>query len=263
MDLGLKGRVAIVTGSSRGIGNAIALGLAEEGAKVTICARNEARVKVAEREIERATGADLLGLRTDLNRAEDIKILVDETYKAFRRIDILVNNTGGPAPAIFMATSEDDWRRAFDQLFMSVVSTCHEVAPYMKRQHWGRIINMASMAAKQPLENLVLSNSLRSGIIGLTKTLSNELAEDNVLVNCVCPGYTLTERVQELAQTESQRTGKETSEIVQDWAKTIPLRRMAQPREIANLVVFLASERASFITGATLQVDGGWIKGIV
>jgi len=263
MDLGLKGRVAIVTGSSRGIGNAIALGLAEEGAKVTICARNRAAVEAAEREIERATGADVLGLRTDLNRAEDVKILVDETYKKFQRIDILVNNTGGPAPALFLATSEDNWRHAFDQLFMSVVYACREVAPYMKQQHWGRIINMASMAAKQPIENLVLSNSLRSGIIGLTKTLSNELAEDNILVNCVCPGYTLTERVQELAQKESQQAGKETGEIIQDWARSIPLRRMAQPKETANLVVFLASERASFITGATFQVDGGWIKGIV
>jgi len=237
--------------------------LAEEGAKVAICARNEARLKVAEREIEAATGADLLGLRVDLNRAEDVRMLVTEAYKAFGRIDILVNNTGGPPPTPFVATSEEDWRRTFDQLFMSVVLACHEVAPYMKKERWGRIINMTSIAAKQPVENLVLSNSLRSGILGLTKTLSDEFAEDNILVNSVCPGYTLTERVQGLAQAESQRTGRETNEIVQDWAKTIPLRRMAQPKEIANLVVFLASERASFITGATFQVDGGWIRGII
>ncbi len=237
--------------------------MAEEGAKVTICARNEDSLKVTEREIEAATGADIFRVRADLNRTEDVKKLIAEAYKAFGRIDILVNNTGGPRPALFSATSEEDWRRAFDQLFMSVVLACHDVAPYMKKERWGRIINMTSIAAKQPVENLVLSNALRSGILGLTKTLSDEFAADNILVNSVCPGYTLTERVQELAQAESKRAGKGIDEIIQDWAKATPLRRMAQPKEIANLVVFLASERASFITGATFQVDGGWTRGII
>jgi len=263
VNLGLKGRAAIVTGSSRGIGKAIARELAEEGAKVTVCARNEDSLKEAEREIEAATGADVLRIRADLNRAEDVRLLIAETYKTFGRVDILVNNTGGPPPALFLATSEEDWRRTFAQLFMSVVFACREVAPYMKKERWGRIINMTSMAAKQPVENLVLSNALRSGILGLTKTLSDEFARDNILVNSVCPGYTLTERVQELAGAESQRTGRCVDEIVQDWAKAIPLRRMAQPKEIANLVVFLASERASFITGVAFQVDGGWIRGII
>jgi len=263
MDLGLKGRAAIVTGSSRGIGKAIAYGFAEEGAKVTICGRKEDLLKATEQEIEAATGADVFGVRADLSRSEDVKMLIARAYGAFRRTDILVNNTGGPLPSLFLATSEDDWRRAFDQLIMSVVLACREVAVYMKKERWGRIINMTSIAAKQPVENLVLSNALRSGILGLTKTLSDEFAGDNILVNSVCPGYTLTERVQELAQAESQQTGKKTDEIIQDWAKAIPLRRMAQPKEIANLVVFLSSERASFITGATFQVDGGWIRGII
>ena len=263
MDLGLSGRVAIVTGSSRGIGKAIAHVLAEEGAKVTICARDETHLRIAKREIETSTGAEVLGIKADLTHADDIRMLVTETHNTFGRIDILVNNTGGPPSKSFLATSEEDWRRTFDQLFMSIVFACREVIPYMKKGRWGRIINMNSIAAKQPVENLILSNSLRVEIIALTKTLSNELAEYNILVNSVCPGFTLTDRVQELALAESQRTGKAISEIVQDWAKTIPLRRMAQPKEIADLVVFLASERASFITGATYQVDGGWIKGIM
>lgn len=261
MDLGLSGRVAIVTGSSRGIGKAIANVLAEEGAKVAICARDENRLKIAKREIEASTGAEVLALKVDLNHENDIKMLVTETHNAFKRIDILVNNTGGPPSKSFFATSEEDWRHAFNQLFMSTVFACREVAPYMKKRRWGRIINMNSIAAKQPVENLILSNSLRAGIIALTKTLSNEFAEYNILVNSVCPGYTFTDRVKELAQAESQRTGMAVKKIIEGWAKAIPLRKLAQPKEVANLVVFLASEKASFITGATYQVDGGWIKG--
>lgn len=261
MDLGLSGRGAIVTGSSRGIGKAIAHTLAEEGAKVAICARDESRLGIAEKEIEASTGAEVLALKVDLSHENDIKMLVTETYDTFGRIDILVNNTGGPPSKYFLATSEEDWRHVFNQLFMSVVFACREVAPYMKKRRWGRIINMNSIAAKQPVENLILSNSLRAGIIALTKTLSNEFAEHNILVNSVCPGYTLTDRVEGLARAESQRTGKAMKKIIVDWAKEIPLRRLAQPKEIADLVVFLASERASFITGATYQIDGGWIKG--
>jgi len=261
MDLGLSGRAALVTGSSKGIGKAIAQGLAEEGAKVAICARDTNRLRIAEKEIEASTGAEVLAIKADLNQINDIKTLVTETHQAFGRIDILVNNTGGPPSKSFIETSEEEWRHAFNQLFMNIVLACREVAPYMKERRWGRIINMNSIAAKQPVENLGLSNSLRAGIIGLTKTLSNEFAEYNILVNGVCPGYTLTSRVEELARTESQRAGKAMEQIVEDWARTIPLARLAEPREIADLVVFLASERASFITGATYQVDGGWIKG--
>jgi 3-oxoacyl-[acyl-carrier protein] reductase len=256
----LKGRVAIVTGSSSGLGKAIALGLAQEGALLTICARTEDRLKEAAKEIESSVGAEALALRIDLTNRDDLRRLVKETESRFGRIDILVNNTGGPPSAPFLKISEKDWRQATDSLLMSVVLLCLEVIPYMQKRHWGRIINMTSIAAKQPAEDLVLSNSLRAGILALSKTLSNELARENILVNSICPGYTLTSRIEELARAQSLKTGAPYEQVVHGWEKDIPLGRMAQPREIADLVVFLASERASYITGAAIQVDGGWIK---
>jgi 3-oxoacyl-[acyl-carrier protein] reductase len=262
-ELGLANRVAVVTGSSKGIGKAIALSLAQEHAKVTICSRGENQLRVAEEEITQLTGADVLALRADLTQKSDISHLVSETIRRFGRIDILVANTGGPPPVPFTSTTEDQWWDAYRQLFASVLDLCWEVIPHMQLRHWGRIITMTSIAAKQPVHNLVLSNSLRAGILGLSKTLASELAQSNILANSICTGYTLTERVEELAKFEEEKTGKSRGEIVQDWAGEIPLKRMADPREIADLAVYLASERASYITGAVIQVDGGWIRGIL
>jgi len=263
LDLGLKGRVAIVTGSSRGIGKAIARGLAEEGARVTICARNETELARAAEEIASSTNTEVLPVRADLRNKVDINRLVEATISRFGRIDILVNNTGGPPPLLFLETREEHWHDAFEQLFMSIVNCCYAVIPYMRQQRWGRIINMTSFAAKQPAENLILSNAIRAGILGLTKSLSNELAEYGILVNAVCPGWTLTERVEELARANAERTGRSINDVLNEWASRIPLKRLAKPEEIANLVVFLASERASYITGAVIQVDGGFIKSII
>jgi len=262
MDLGLKGRAAIVTGSSQGIGKAIALGLSQEGTKVTICARNEKQLNKTTKEIESATGVKVYAVQADLTKEDDIRRLVAKTSKRFGRIDVLVNNTGGPPSTTFLETSVEHWRKAVNLLLTSVVTACSEVIPHMQKQRWGRIINMTSIAAKQPAERLVLSNTLRAGILGLTKTLSNELAEDGILVNAVCPGWTLTKRVEELAKTQAKTTGKTYKEIVKGWESQIPLKRLAQPKEIADLVVFLASERASYITGAVFQVDGGVTKGL-
>jgi len=263
MDLGLKGRVAIVTGSSQGIGKAIAYGLAAEGTKVAICARNQDRLRQTAEEIMASTGSEVLALRADLGIKKEIKSLVKETADKFRRVDILVNNTGGPPSASFLETEEATWSRTIDNLFFSVTNCCLEVIPYMKEQKWGRIINMTSFAAKQPAERLVLSNAVRAGILGLSKTLSNELAEDGILVNVVCPGWTLTRRVEELARSAAEKAGKTYEAIVSEWASGIPLKRFARPEEISNLVVFLASERSSYITGTVIQVDGGFIKSLI
>ena len=183
VDLGLSNRVAIVTGSGRGIGEAIASSLAREGARVTICARNLDTLMATARNITASTGIEIFPVRVDLREQEDIQLMVKRTVEKFNRIDILVNNTGGPPSKLFLETSEDDWQSAVDSLLMSVVNCCREVIPYMKQGKWGRIINMTSFAAKQPADRLILSNTLRAGILGLTKTLSNELAEYSILVN--------------------------------------------------------------------------------
>lgn len=263
MDLELKGRVAIVTGSSRGIGKAIAYGLAMEGAQVAICARNIDPLIDTARDITTSTGTEVLPVRVDLKEKEDIRLMVERTVGKFNRIDILVNNTGGPLSKPFIETSEEDWHSSVDSLLMSVITCCKEVIPYMKKNGWGRIINMTSFAAKQPAENLILSNTVRAGILGLTKTLSNELAVDGILVNAICPGWTKTRRIEELAKSIAEKTGKNYEEIIADWARKITLKRLANPEEIANLVVFLASNKATYITGTVLQVDGGYIKSLL
>ena len=263
MDLGLMGRVAVVTGSSQGIGKAIALELAQEGVRVSICARNEKRLEETAKEIRMATGMDVMPVQTDLTNEDDIRRLVAKTAEVFGRIDILVNNTGGPLSVGFLETSEDQWRNAVDLLFMSVVTACLEVVPHMQERKWGRIINMTSIAAKQPMDRLVMSNALRAGILGLSKTLANELAADGILVNAVCPGWTRTQRVEELAVAQAKKSGKTPEAIVKDWESAIALKRLAQPGEIADVVVFLASERASYISGAVMQVDGGYVKGLL
>lgn len=262
MDLGLKDRVAIITGSSQGIGKEIARNFAREGAKITICSRNQTTLQKTANKIKNETGSEVLTTQTNLENKQDISKMVKETIKEFGRIDILVNNTGGPPPMLFLETNEKHWVNSVNQLLLSVTNSCSNVIPYMKKNRWGRIINMTSIAAKQPIDNLILSNTIRSGLHGLTKTLSNELAEYGILVNAVCPGYTLTKRVIELAQDIAKNRGNNYNNIIAEWSKLIPLGRFAQAEEIANLVVFYASEKASYITGNITEVDGGYKRGI-
>ncbi len=262
MDLGLKGRVAIVAASSQGLGKAVAEALAREGANLALCARTEATLSATASEIRRTTGVDVLARPVDVTIYQQVRGFVAETAKRFGRIDICVTNAGGPPAKPFSETSVEDWQAGVNLNLMSTLYFAREVLPLMQKQAWGRLIAITSVAVKQPIENLILSNSVRAAVSGLVKSLSNEYARYNVLVNNVCPGYTLTTRLDELAGKLAAAEGVSPQVIHQRWADEIPLKRLGRPEEFAQLVVFLASERASYITGQTLAVDGGFIKGI-
>lgn len=257
MELGLRGKVALVGGSSRGIGKAVALGLAQEGARVTLCARGEATLRQAADEIRRSTGAQLLPLVADMAKPEDIRRLVQETVAHFGGLDIVVNNAGGPPTGTVQSLTEEQWQGALAQNLLSAVRLSREAIPHLRRRGGGRIINILSIAVKQPIDGLVLSNAARLGVLGFAKTLSREVARDGILVNNVCPGAILTDRIRELARLRGERENRTEAEVLEEEARSLPLGRHGRPEEIGALIVFLASERASYITGCTFQVDGG------
>jgi 3-oxoacyl-[acyl-carrier protein] reductase len=262
MDLGLKAKVALVAAASKGLGRAAAMELAREGARVVICARTEAVLRVAADEIERATGGEVLAVVADVSEPEDIERLVQTTVDRLGRLDILVTNAGGPPAGYLMDLGDDAWRAAVELTLMSVVRLCRAVIPHMQKNGWGRIINITSISVKQPIDNLLLSNALRTGVVGLAKTLSGQLARDGITVNCVCPGWTLTDRVAELNAARARELGVPAEKVEQQVTLNIPLGRMGQPEELAALIAFLASERAGYITGTAIQVDGGYVKGL-
>ena len=262
MDLGLKDKVAIVGASSKGLGKAVALGLAREGAKLTVCARGKRDLDKTADEIVKETNADVLAIECDMSKSDDIKKLVDETIKKYSRIDIVVNNAGGPPTGGFLDFSLEDWQKAIELNLFSTIALSKLALPCMKEQKWGRIINITSVAVKQPIDGLILSNTARAGVIGLAKTMSNEYGPYNITVNNVCPGRILTDRITHLATVKAKNQGTSVEDALTSMEIDVPLRRIGKPEELANLVVFLASERASYITGTTIQVDGGLTKGL-
>jgi 3-oxoacyl-[acyl-carrier protein] reductase len=263
MDLGLTNRVAIVAAASRGIGFAAAREMAREGARVFLCSRDEERAREAAEKLSNETGSEVTGLGADVTSDEDIDRFVTAARGFNGRVDICVTNAGGPPATNFDATDLEMYRKAFELNALSAIRLARLVIPGMREQKWGRLINITSISVKQPIDGLLLSNTVRAGLTGWAKTVSNEVAADNVTVNNVAPGYTLTERQSELAEARSRSTGKSKEEMIEGWAAQIPMQRLASAEEIAAAVAFLASERASYITGVTLQVDGGWVKGLL
>src|SRR5213594_334503 len=262
MDFGLKDRVAIVAAASRGIGYAAARELAREGARVFLCSRDERRASAAAQAIHEETGANVAGIRADVTNGSDTEALVNLALERAGHVDICVTNAGGPPATTFADTDIEMFRNAFELNALSAIRLARLVLPGMRERKWGRIINITSISVKQPVEGLLLSNTVRAGLTGWAKTVSNEVAADGVTVNNVAPGYTLTERQEELAQARGQALGKSREQVIESWANQGPMRRIGRPEEIAAAVAFLASERASYITGVTLQVDGGWTRGL-
>lgn len=264
MDLGLNGRVAIVCAASQGLGKAAAAGLAAEGAQVVICSRDEGRIRAAAADINRSQpAAPVVPVVADVSRAEDIRRLADSTLERFGAVDILVNNAGGPPVAAFADLSDELWEHGVQLTLLSIVRLVREVLPRMQARRWGRIITITSIAAKQPINDLVISSTLRPGILGLTKVLANRYGADGVLVNCVAPGFILTARQGEISQARSAERGITQEQYLEESAREIPVRRLGRPQELADVIVFLASERASYINGATISVDGGLVRGVL
>jgi len=259
MDLGLRERVAIVAAASQGLGRAVAEELAANGARVVICARGREAVEAAAGRIRQA-GGQAHAVVADVSVVDQVRRVVDEAERAFGPVDILVTNSGGPRPGKFEDLTPEDWDTATRILLTSAVTFTGAVLPGMRARRWGRILNITSIAAKQPVDGLMLSNSLRAAVTAFARTLANEVAADGITVNNLMPGYTRTERVVELAEHIAERDGITPDEAVGRWEREIPMGRIAEPREFAALAAFLASDRASYITGQSIAVDGGWIK---
>jgi len=252
MDLGIKKKVALVLASSKGLGKAVALELAIEGAKVIICGTDADALAATEQEINAVAQNKVLAVVCDITDEGQRKNLVDESVKAFGAIEILVTNTGGPAAGPFEQFKLDDWKNIYNLLFLSAVDIIQQVLPGMKKKGWGRILTITSVAVKQPADNLISSNAVRTSLLGLVKSLSNEVAIHGITVNNILPGYTSTNRLQGLIEKNPK---------VNEVKETIPMKRFGTTSEFAAAAAFLVSERAGYITGQSLAVDGGWIKG--
>jgi 3-oxoacyl-[acyl-carrier protein] reductase len=263
VDLGLRGKVALIAAASRGLGRAIAEELGAEGASLVMCARGKEALTEASEAVRAASGVEVLSVPADVSQADDVTRLVRSAIERFGRIDILVTNAGGPPSGNFESLGPEKWDEAVRLTLLSTVNLCREALPGMRQRKWGRIINVTSITVKQPVDGLMLSNSLRAGVTGFARTLANEVAAHGITVNNILPGYTQTQRIESLAKAAAEREGISIGESLKKWTAEIPMRRLGEPREFAALAAFLASDRASYITGTSIQVDGGWIRSLL
>jgi 3-oxoacyl-[acyl-carrier protein] reductase len=265
MDLGLQGRVAIVCAASSGLGRAAAIGFAREGANVVICSRNKGRLDEAAEEIGKTSadsGARVVPVVADLTRAADIDTLVATALREFRRVDVLVTNAGGPPVAQFPELTDATWESGVSLTLMSAVRCIRAVLPHMRRRHWGRVVAITSIAAKQPIDDLIISSSLRPGVLGLIKVLANQYGREGILFNCVAPGFILTSRQKEISASRAAKRGITEEAYMAEMAAAVPVGRYGKPEELADMIVFLGSERAGYVNGATVSVDGGLLKAL-
>lgn len=265
MDLGLRGRVALVCAASQGLGKAAALGFAREGAHVVICSRQKKALQLAADEIRAAAGehaVQVVPVVADLTKPRQIAAVVTRTVKLFGRVDVLVTNAGGPPVGTFPDLDDATWEQGVALTLMSTVRMIRAVLPHMQKRQWGRIVNITSIAAKQPINDLIISSAIRPGILGLSRVLASQYAKDGILVNSVAPGFMRTARMEQIGTSRAKEAGISLDDFFAKQSRDIPLQRYGEPGELANMIVFLGSERASYITGATISVDGGLLKGL-
>jgi len=263
MDLGLEGKVALVAAASKGLGRAVAETLAAEGAAVAICARGEEALAATRDAIARAARAPVHAVAGDVSRAADLERVVRSTLERFGRIDVLVTNAGGPPSGTFESHDWSAWQGAVELTLRSAVELTRAVLPGMRQRRWGRVIHLTSIAVKQPVEGLMLSNSIRAAVTGFSRTLANEVAAEGITVNAILSGFMATDRVVELNRATAARENVPVVEIERRVLGQIPARRIGEPRELAALAAFLASDQAAYITGQSIAVDGGWIRGLL